>query len=256
MIADPCNQRKFGALRDVHDVRDRMYRASPRTQSVPQYVDLREWGGPIKDQGEEGSCTGHAFSSAREWIARRHEKTSPILSPQCLYVEELLAAGSFPKDEGAMPRTGCQVLTANGCCEALLYPYVAGQLTKPTAEQAQNALKYKTGAYHRIGTLSDFLRCLADPTPWPVLVGFVVYESFMLQQVADTGIMPIPKPGEQQQGGHEVLCLGYDLAKQLALMQNSWGDSWGQRGYFWMPLEVIKAPTSDLWMVHTGGPWK
>src|ERR1039458_2628080 len=29
-------------------------------------VDLREWGGPIKDQGEEGSCTGHAFSSARE----------------------------------------------------------------------------------------------------------------------------------------------------------------------------------------------
>jgi hypothetical protein len=33
-------------------------------------VDLRVWGGPIKDQGEEGSCTGHVFLSAREWIAR------------------------------------------------------------------------------------------------------------------------------------------------------------------------------------------
>jgi hypothetical protein len=53
--------RKFGALRDVHDVRDRMYRASRLAPSVPLHVDLREWGGPIKDQGEEGSCTGHAF---------------------------------------------------------------------------------------------------------------------------------------------------------------------------------------------------
>jgi hypothetical protein len=60
--------RKFGAFRDVHDVRDRMYRASRPALPVPPHVDLREWGGPIKDQGREGSCTGHAFSSAREWI--------------------------------------------------------------------------------------------------------------------------------------------------------------------------------------------
>ena len=134
-------KRKFGALRDVHDVRDRMYQASPPGRAIPQQVDLREWGGPVKDQGEEGSCTGHAFSSGREWIARKYEKSSPILSPQCLYVEELLADGSFPNDEGAMPRTGCQVLTASGCCEASLYPYVVGKFTAPTPEQTQNALR-------------------------------------------------------------------------------------------------------------------
>ena len=248
--------RKFGALRDIHDVRDRLYRASRRAEPVPLQVDLRDWGGPIKDQGEEGSCTGHAFSSAREWIARKYEKSSPILSPQCLYAGELMADGSFPHDEGAMPRTGCQVLTAKGCCETALYPYVAGTLTAPTAAQSQNALKYKTGAYHRIVTLSDFLGCLADATPWLVTVGFTVYESFMSQQVEDTGIMPVPQPGEEQQGGHEVLCLGYDMTKQLALMQNSWGDGWGQRGYFWMPFRVIQSAETDLWMVHTGGPWK
>jgi C1A family cysteine protease len=247
--------RKFGALRDVHDVRDRMYHASSLARSLPQSVDLREWGGPIKDQGEEGSCTGHAFSSAREWIARKYENTSPLLSPQYLYVEELIANGSFPEDDGAMPRTGCQVLTSQGCCEASLYPYVAGGLSSPTIEQTRNASKYKAGAYHRIATLTDFLSCLTDPRPWPVLVGFVVYESFMTQQVADTGIMPVPKPGELQQGGHEVLCLGYDLPRQLALIQNSWGNSWGQLGYFWMPLATIASADTDLWIVHTGGPW-
>jgi C1A family cysteine protease len=248
--------RKFGALRDTHDVRDRMYRTLSPSRAVPQQVDLREWGGPIKDQGEEGSCTGHAFSSAREWIARKYEKCSSVLSPQYLYVEELLADGVFPNDEGAMPRTGCQALTAKGCCEAAMYPYVEGKLMKPTAEQEQNALKYRTGAYHRIGTLNDFLGCLADPTPWPVAVGFTVCESFMSDEVASTGIMPVPKRHEKRQGGHEVLCLGYDLAKRLALIQNSWGDGWGQKGYFWMPFDVIDSPGCDLWVVHTGGPWK
>src|SRR5258708_2055776 len=210
MICKPMI-RKFGALRDVHDVRDRMYRASPPARPVPLHVDMREWGGPIKDQGEEGSCTGHAFSSAREWIARKYEKTSPTLSPQCLYVEELIADGSFPRDQGSMPRTGCQVLTTKGCCEASLYPYVAGKFTAPTATQAQNALKYKTGAYHRIGSLADFLSCLADSTAWPVLVGFSVCKSFTSQQVAGTGAQPPPKPGEGQQGGHQGLCLCYDF---------------------------------------------
>jgi hypothetical protein len=142
--------------------------AVPMGSKSNHAYDLREWGGPIKDQGEEGSCTGYAFSSAHEWIARKYEKTSPILSPQFLSVEKLIADGAFPKDEGAMPRTGCQVLAAKGCCDAVLYPYVAGKFTAPTAEQTQNALKYKTGAYHRIGTVADFLSCLADPTPWPV----------------------------------------------------------------------------------------
>ena len=248
--------RKFGAVRDVHDVRDRMYRAPQLSPAIQQLVNLRAWAGPIKDQGEEGSCTGHAFSSGREWIARKYEKTSPILSPQCLYAEELLASGSFPNDDGAMPRTGCQALAAKGCCEASLYPYVEGEITVPTPEQAQNALNYRTGAYHRIGSLADFLSCTADPTPWPVMVGFMVYDSFMSQQVSDTGIMPMPQPGDLRQGGHEVLCLGYDLPKQLALIQNSWGEDWGQKGYFWMPFEVIASPDTDLWMVHTGGPWQ
>jgi hypothetical protein len=188
-------------------------------------------------------------------MARKYEKTSPVLSPQFLYVEELIANGSFPKDDGAMPRTGCQVLTTKGCCEASLCRGIVERIVAPTAEQERNALRYKTGAYHRIGSLADFLSCLADPTPWPVLVGFTVRESFMTQEVADTGIMPIPGPGEEQQGGHEVLCLGYSLPNHMALIQNSWGEGWGQGGYFWMPFEVIASPDTDLWMVHTGEPW-
>lgn len=247
--------RRYAALRDVHDVRDRMYRMSYLPPKLPPLVDLREWAGPIKDQQNEGSCTGHAFSSAREWIARKYEKSSVILSPQCLYVEELVKSGDFPNDVGAMPRTACQVLTQLGCCEADLYPYIPGQLTIPTPEQSANAIKYKTGAYHRMASLDNVLTCLADPTPWPVPVAFTVYESFESDAVANTGIMPVPLPGERVLGGHEVLCLGYDMTKQMAIIQNSWGSSWGDHGYFWMPFQVLSDPSSDLWICHTGKPW-
>jgi hypothetical protein len=86
----------------------------------------------------------------------------------------------------------------------------------------------------------------------PVLAGFVVYESFMSDQVPETGIMAIPQPGEQRQGGHESPCLGYDLQKNLRSSKTVEGQSRGRRS----TLDAISSsPDTDLWMVHIGQPW-
>ena len=223
--------------------------------TLPAYVDLRAFCGPVKDQGDEGSCTGHAFSSAIEWINRKYLARQPILSPQFFYAEELLFDGNFPNDDGSDGLTGCNVAVTKGCCEASAYPYVAGQILQPTADQLVNALEYTMGAYHGLTGSAVAMSVLGDPTPWPVPVGFTVYESFESDVVASTGIMPIPAPGEAVLGGHEVLMLGYDAAKRLALIQNSWGDAWGQAGFFWMPFEVLDASDTDLKIVHSGKPW-
>ena len=65
---------------------------------IPLVVDLRQWAGPTKDQSDEGACTGHAFSSAIEWIMRRYLGQQPILSPQFFYASELIAQGNFPDE--------------------------------------------------------------------------------------------------------------------------------------------------------------
>lgn len=223
--------------------------------ALPQTVDLRKSAGPIKDQGDEGSCTGHAFSSAREWIARAYGKSAPILSPQFLYASALIAQGDFPNDDGSDGETLCETLIANGCCLESDYPYVAGQIERPTPAQLASARRYKLGAYHGLTGSYTALTVLGDKVPWPVGVGFNVFESFESDEVAKTGIMPIPGPGEKSLGGHQVLMLGYDMPKRLALIQNSWGTGWAQSGFFWMPFEVLDRPDTDLKIVHPGRPW-
>ncbi len=41
-------------------------------------------------------------------------------------------------------------------------------------------------------------------------------------------------------GGHAYLILGYDDRRSLALIHNSWGDTWGIRGRCWIPYEDLE----------------
>jgi len=178
--------------------------------AIPPGVDTRQACGPIKDQGSEGSCTAHAGTSAVEWIYRMYLDGTPVFSPQYTYEKELLAQGNFPDDDGSDGVTLCNTLIANGCCELSLDPYVAGNIVMPTPAQDQNAALHRMGAYHGLTGSKVALSVLGDPVPWPVEIGFTVYSSFESDQLAQTGVMPIPSPDEQILGGHEVLCLSGD----------------------------------------------
>ena len=234
--------------------------------TLPSGIDTRANCGPIKNQGNEGSCTAHTGTSANEWIHRAYLKSSPIFSPQYTYAKELIAQGDFPNDTGSDGVTLCERLIVDGCCEELLYPYVAGQILRPTATQDLNAKQSRLGAYHGLVGSQTALSVLADPTPWPVAVGFTVYESFESSDVASTGVMPVPQANERVLGGHEVLMVGYDIGETpwirpancppAALIQNSWGMEWGCGGFFWMPLAILDAPDTDLKIAHAGVPWK
>src|SRR5260370_2581404 len=81
--------------------------------------------------------------------------------------------------------------------------------------------------------------CLASG--YPFVFGFSVYESFESQQVAQTGHVPMPHPGEKQIGGHAVLAVGYDDAHNWLLHRNSWGDGWGMARYFTIPYTYLTA---------------
>lgn len=234
--------------------------------ALPQVVDTRSSCGAIKNQQQMGSCTGHTGAESIEWICRRYLGKQPTLSPLYFYAKELIADGDFPNDDGSTGLTLCNVGIVSGCCEDSLYPDASQEIIQPTADMDANAAQYRMGAYHGLTGSQVALSVLGDPTPWPVEIGFTVYESFESESVATTGIMPIPSPGEQVLGGHEVLMVGYDVgevatlrpsaAGPSALIQNSWGTGWGLQGFFWMPIAILDADDTDLKILHAGAPWK
>ena len=44
-----------------------------------------------------------------------------------------------------------------------------------------------------------------------------------------------------------MLMVGYDLSKKQFLAQNSFGTSWGDGGFCWMPFNYIRQEVYDVW---------
>jgi C1A family cysteine protease len=99
--------------------------------------------------------------------------------------------------------------------------------------------------------LAQMQGCLAEG--YPFVFGFTVYESFESQQVADTGVVPMPAAGETVMGGHCVVAVGYDSTKRVFIIRNSWGTSWGMKGYCTMPFEYLLTASlaSDFWTLRS-----
>lgn len=262
------NNHRYGRIQPPPLPLHRMLVSDPGQVTYPPAVDLTGWCGPVKDQGQEGSCTAHAGTSAIEWIFRRYlskTRQAPVLSPQYLYAWELLRQGSFPQDVGSDGITLSETMIFRGACDLSLYPYTPGRILRPTPVQDYNARTYSMGAYHGVADSHTAVSILGDPTPWPLLIGFMVYESFE-QPWEIPGMMPIPKDNERLCGGHEVLGVGYDVGETATLRpygtppsilcQNSWGVDWGLQGRFWMPTAILDRQSTDIKIVHAGRPWK
>lgn len=212
----------------------------------------------MKNQGAEGSCTAQASCAQREYLARRYQGKSVTLSPQFFYYMERKFEGTLGEDAGAQVRTSVKLMDSQGCgcCSIEDYPHIAGQIdVAPTTQQLQNALQWRAGAYHSLGTVADMKSCMASG--YGFVAGFNVYESFESPDFAANGIMPLPKHGEKQLGGHEVFFVDYNDAMAAFLAQNSWGTGWGISGFFWFPYQAAADSSilTDARIQHLGRPW-
>lgn len=242
---------KYHWLRDTPDSRDHIYNtARPATVRIPTSVDMRLTCSAIEDQGNLGSCTGNAIAGAIELIDRRNRKMLDV-SRLFIYYEERVLEGTTNSDDGAYIRDGLKVVNKKGAPLESLWPYVESQFAvQPNANAYTDAAKRKVTAYQRCVDFTAVRLALAAGNP--VVVGFDVYASFETLSVARTGMMPYPNVlREQYLGGHAVCLVGYNDNTQRFIARNSWGTSWGDRGYFYMPYRVIQDATmsGDFWTI-------
>ena len=120
---------------------------------------------------------------------------------------------------------------------------------KPPTKCYTNALLYRAYTVNNIRSdLNSMKNSLASG--FPFVVGIAIYPSFLTTSVNKTGIVSMPNR-EKCLGGHAVLVVGYSDIKQHWILRNSWGDKWGDKGYFYLPyLYLLDAKlSSDLWNI-------
>ncbi len=244
----------YGWSPDLPDHRDLLYSAIRKipTRKSPTAVDLRPQCPPVEDQGQLGSCTGNALVGALEFLEMKDGNAFQDLSRLFVYYNERVIEHSVKTDAGAQIRDGIKTLVKNGVCSEKKWPYnIAKFAQKPSPACYTEAANHQVQTYHRITSLDDMRACLAEG--YPFVFGFTVYSAFESAAVAKSGVLNMPGKKESVVGGHAVVCVGYNDAQKRVIVRNSWGPTWGQKGYFTMPYAYISNTNlaDDMWTIRT-----
>jgi C1A family cysteine protease len=187
-----------------------------------------------------------------EFLYRKAGKMQPELSRLfCYYATRVWVEGTATDDDsGAQIRDVMKAVARYGVAPEKVWPYVPERFSKrPSSLATSTALQHQVTQYLAVNGLLATRTCLA--AGYPIVIGFSVPENMESQACEATGLVRMPEPDEQIVGGHAVLAVGYDDTKKLLMFQNSWGASWGQHGYGFLPYGFVEQGLADdFWTIR------
>jgi hypothetical protein len=270
------NGRGHGWRRDTPDnVRDR--RMTRRVQEIgrklvpdtPYYLKPEALS-PTRDQGPQGSCTGHGLVQALEWSYRATRSIDVTLSPAMAYLNGRIIEASVKEDSGCEIRDVVKAAAKTGVCLEKYAPYNPNKLqTTITKQQALNASfhQIKLGYYRcddlvsqpgmsvRDAFVDNMIQALLNDMP--IDGGYSWYSCLDTADFERNGVMAVPTTRDRLEGGHCNWVCGVDVRARMFILQNSYGDKFGAKhpvtqkgGFLIMPFAyVLNGIWDDAWAI-------
>lgn len=230
----------------------------PEVPDLPPAVDLRPDFPPPGDQGGLGSCVAFATTYALRSYLERPVHRQPladaagapdyarIFSPAFTY-------NNIPKGPGGGSTFpyALSFLAKYGALPWRESPYDGLRVGPPAdAAQLRRAEAFKLGGWGRIDVKTRDLKAFLA-TKHPVLFGAMIDQGF---QEAKEGHIWNRKAGALL-GGHAMVLVGYDDAKNAFRVQNSWGAAWGGSGTGWIDYDWFQKLVDEAYIgVRDAGP--
>lgn len=228
------------------------YRPKAGSGQVPAKVDLRKYMTHVEDQSQTNSCCANAVAGAYEYINKRYamskgDRTDDISRLFIYYVGRKKDQQFFredttlaPKDEGMSLGGAISALELKGACLERNWPFDIDKVNNRPVEPCFNeALRYKIAESEKVPVdLSSMRRCLAEGHP--IVFGLKLTAQFF--KPAAGGGISTPDPDDPQSsehGLHAMLIVGYSDRQEVFIVRNSWGTSWGDGGYGYVPYDYI-----------------
>ena len=206
-----------------------------------------------------GECT--MATSCEYRMIRQHQEGQPVVRPSEIfgYNRGVIRMGNPTTDSGLDGATMMDVNCLDGLPPNDAWPSEQHAFTEdPPDEIVQLAKKYCAKGAQKMSGLDDVFDCLANRKE-PVFCAVILHQSFMGEDVAKTGIVPLPGMFDSQVGGHEMTAYYYRKNVEQAVklpwykrlfsatlpagmldLLNHWempdGTLWGDEGHAHIPL--------------------
>merc|ERR1711981_1129555 len=200
-------------------------------KAAPSSVDWTTKGAvtPVKNQGQCGSCW--AFSTTGSVEGAYQIATGKL---QSFSEQELVdCAGSYGNQgcSGGLMDDGFKYIEAKGDALESAYSYTGKNGKCNSAKQAANALKKGTMTTFTDVKTNSEPQLMAAVAQQPVSVAIEADQSGF--QLYKSGIFS-GKCGSKLDHGVLVVGYGTDSGKDYWKIKNSWGATWGEKGYLRM----------------------
>lgn len=208
---------------------------SPQNDAArPSNMDL-SMNFPIPgDQGSQNSCVGWAVAYALKSFQEKLEidwelnDNHHLFSPAFVYNQI-----NNGEDRGSSFKKALDLAVNTGLSTLDQMPYNVGDYqTQPSPAAVAEAANFKAKSWSKINDSSQIVAALVNRHP--VLCAIRIYPSF--NNLNGQNSVYNTKDGPLL-GGHAVTIVGYDDNRFGGAYKiiNSYGQNWGDNGYFWLP---------------------
>jgi len=211
-------------------------------------VDLRKYCTPVGDQGQTSRCSAFAWTHATELVTNMKAGSAPRLAPNFTMLEFQRQQGdaqdyayAHSGGDGTVSGTDPgQVLVEHGTCRQELWPDDSEVPTTSERVLISDAEKHHLeGTPHPIA-IDDIRKVLSAGCP----VHVAINTGSTFSEVGRDGVFSASEGPSGRHGRHAMLIVGY--TGNFYIVKNSWGENWGDKGYCYIPKNVLAQSEPDL----------